>query len=636
MEPQQLGPYRVVRTLGRGGMGAVYAAVHLETDEPAALKVLSPMLAEEPDFRQRFEAEIETLKRLYHPNIVQLFGFGEQDGQLFYAMELVDGVSLDDELGQGRVFHWRQVAEIGIETCRALRHAHDRGITHRDIKPANLLWTRDRRIKLSDFGIAKLFGNTRLTATGNVLGTAEFMAPEQADGRPTGPRSDLYSLGCVFYCLLARRPPFRSRSLLEMLDKHRSAIPEPISQHVSGLPPEMDSLIAQLLEKDLEKRPPNPTLVARRLESMLKGGAPALDAPAKRPAPRSEQEFDLSPPDAPPGIPAGKHLPETRMAEESARAAAVPPGVTRPADQLPETKATSAFQAFERDGEPGALTGLAGQTQRQTTGRFIPVDREELGRTEPEPPPRPALISIQTWVLAASLTGIGLGAYYLLRPPTADALYDKINAATGDKKIDSLLAAKPRIEEFLTRFSDDSRAGQLRLYMREIELHNLERRFALRAKGMADTEGLLPVERAYVEAINQAWLNPDRGARLLQALVDLHQDRTDPSGPDGQCLELARRQLERLRQQLARSSVESLAEIEDRLQRADELSKTNPEVARSILQALVELYEEKSWAADAVRLARQRLAALKPSGPNAETPLKPKGLSSGASPTDAK
>src|SRR3990172_11896193 len=121
MEPEQLGPYRIVRTVGRGGMGAVYEGVHVETDEPAAVKVLSPTLSQEPDFRQRFEAEIETLKRLYHPNIVQLFGFGEQEGRLFYAMELVDGVSLEDEVQQGRVFVWRDVARLGIEVCRALR-----------------------------------------------------------------------------------------------------------------------------------------------------------------------------------------------------------------------------------------------------------------------------------------------------------------------------------------------------------------------------------------------------------------------------------------------------------------------------------------------------------------------------------
>ncbi len=141
MQPDHLGPYRIVRPLGRGGMGAVYEGVNGETGESAAVKILAGSLAGEEGFRQRFEAEIEALRMLRHPNIVRLFGFGEQEGFLYYAMELVDGPSLEQELRNGRRFTWLETARIGIETCRALRHAHDRGIIHRDIKPANLLLT---------------------------------------------------------------------------------------------------------------------------------------------------------------------------------------------------------------------------------------------------------------------------------------------------------------------------------------------------------------------------------------------------------------------------------------------------------------------------------------------------------------
>ena len=144
-------------------------------------------LAHEPDFRHRFEAEIETLRKLNHPHIVRLFGFGEQDEHLFYAMELVAGSSLEEELSRGRAFSWREVLRIGIDLARALRHAHDRGVVHRDIKPSNLLLTADEEVKLSDFGIARLFGSMRHTMAGSVLGTAEFMSPEQADGRPVEP-----------------------------------------------------------------------------------------------------------------------------------------------------------------------------------------------------------------------------------------------------------------------------------------------------------------------------------------------------------------------------------------------------------------------------------------------------------------
>ena len=232
MEIERLGPYQIVGMLGRGGMGAVYKAVHRETGEPAAVKLLSADLAQEEGFRSRFEAEIETLRKLHHPNIVRLFGFGEQEGQLFYAMELVDGNSLEEELRRGRRFDWREVTRIGIETCRALRHAHDRGVIHRDIKPGNLLLAADGRVKLSDFGIARLFGYSRLTSAGNVLGTAEYMAPEQAAGQPVDARADLYSLGALMYALLARRPVFRGKSLPEMLHKQRYEQPEPIRKHV--------------------------------------------------------------------------------------------------------------------------------------------------------------------------------------------------------------------------------------------------------------------------------------------------------------------------------------------------------------------------------------------------------------------
>ena len=164
-------------------MGTVYEGVHAETGEPAAVKLLAESLVHEPDFRHRFEAEIETLRKLNHPNIVRLFGFGEEGEHLFYAMELVTGSSLEKELGRGRIFSWREVLGIGIELAQALRHAHDRGVIHRDIKPGNLLLTAEGQVKLSDFGIARLFGSRGQTTAGSVLGTAEFMAPEQADGR---------------------------------------------------------------------------------------------------------------------------------------------------------------------------------------------------------------------------------------------------------------------------------------------------------------------------------------------------------------------------------------------------------------------------------------------------------------------
>ena len=192
---ETLGPYRIGKRIGVGGMGEVYEAIHVDTDQAAAIKLLSPALAGTEDFRDRFAAEIDSLRILNHAHIVKLFGFGEQEGMLYYAMEFVQGRTLESEILAGRRFTWREVTTIGIQICKALKHAHDHGVIHRDLKPANLLLTADDNIKLLDFGIARLFGASNLTSVGGVLGTADYMSPEQADGRPVNDRCDQYALG---------------------------------------------------------------------------------------------------------------------------------------------------------------------------------------------------------------------------------------------------------------------------------------------------------------------------------------------------------------------------------------------------------------------------------------------------------
>lgn len=710
MNPEQLGPYRIVGLLGRGGMGAVYRGVHVDTDEPAAIKVLAAGLADEEGFRQRFEAEIETLRKLYHPNIVQLFGFGEQDGVLFYAMELVEGSSLEEELRRGRRFEWREVARLGIQICRALRHAHDRGVVHRDIKPANLLLSADGRVKLSDFGIARLFGYTRLTAAGSVLGTVEYMAPEQADGRAVGPRADLYSLGGVFFALLARRPPFRARSLAEMLEKHRTATPEPVRRFAPETPVEFECLIAELLEKDPNKRVANATLVARRLEAMLRAlgerepGLLAGRAPGDSALPGVA-------PGGQAGVGGGK-LPPTRLADESPPASLrdeTPEGValTLPAPTMPfqgaegadavqgrgsagptvvePTGAIGPAAAPQRGPEPadrsapsaqflaaglaptvadqcapvagaeglraeagipgGQMPGPAASlpptreasavmpagapapaaTDRTEPGKtaargtFVALAEGDLDRYEPERP-RPALISLHTWVLVIALLALGGGTWYLLRPLSADDLYERIARRTQDKSVDGYLREERQIDEFLSRFPTDPRAEQLRRFRREIELYRLQRKLELRAKGRATGEGLLPIERAYIRAINLAQIDPEEGLARLEALLDLYKDRSQWSGPAAECLELARRHRDHLRRQLEGVAADTLSELEVRLARAEELEATDPGTAAAICRAVIVLYQDKAWAAEAVHKAQQILAAAQPAAQEQANP----------------
>ena len=265
--PERFGPFILERLLGRGGMGAVYRAKHEETGQTVAVKTLLTPLESE---RERFEAEISTLKLLRHENIVKLYGFGQEDGVLYYAMEYVDAPSLATLLKRGRRFTWEEAVYIGVSVCRALKHAHDRGVVHRDVKPANVLLLDDGVVKITDYGIAQYFGSSRLTGANQVVGTIEYMAPEQAKAGPLTPRADLYSLGALLYALLTGEPPYRARSLPELLRRYNEETPESIRRARPEAPNVLDAFLRELLQISPEKRPGDARLVGRRLEGILK------------------------------------------------------------------------------------------------------------------------------------------------------------------------------------------------------------------------------------------------------------------------------------------------------------------------------------------------------------------------------
>ena len=264
---ERFGPFVLERLLGRGGMGAVYRAKHRETGQTVAVKTLLTPLESE---RERFEAEISTLKLLRHENIVKLHGFGQENGVLYYAMEYVDAPSLATLLKRGRRFSWEEVVYVGVAVCRALKHAHDRGVIHRDVKPANILLLDDGVVKVTDYGIAQYFGSSRLTGANQVVGTIEFMAPEQAQAGPLTPRTDVYALGALLYALLTGAPPYRARTLPELLRRHREETPESIRRARPEAPNVLDAFLRERLQILTEKRPGDARLVGRRLEGILK------------------------------------------------------------------------------------------------------------------------------------------------------------------------------------------------------------------------------------------------------------------------------------------------------------------------------------------------------------------------------
>jgi serine/threonine-protein kinase len=277
MSEDRLGRWVLDRELGHGGMGRVYLAHDADHPERrAAVKVLSAELAAHAGSVQRFEREIKVLGTLSHPNVVQFYEAGAHDGLLYYAMEYVEGRDFADLLAERGRLPWAEVLDLAIQACAALKHAHDHGFIHRDIKPSNLL-RADRHgeapdapavVKLTDFGVAHAFADKHLTRTGAVVGTAEYLSPEQAEGKPATKRSDLYSLGCVLYTLLCGRNPFRGENVPDLLHKHRYAQFDPPRKVVPGLPHEIDEVVRELLEKDPEDRPPDAGMLQRRLETM--------------------------------------------------------------------------------------------------------------------------------------------------------------------------------------------------------------------------------------------------------------------------------------------------------------------------------------------------------------------------------
>ncbi len=268
--PATIGPYFIERKLGSGGMGTVYLGRHRETDEFAAVKLLPASMAREAGFVARFDREIAAMKQLTNPHIVELYENGEDLGSYFYTMEFVDGETLADRLEREGRLPWREVIDYAVQVCSALKAAHNAGIIHRDLKPSNLLIGKDGTIKLTDFGVAQVFASGKLTVTGGILGTAEYMSPEQAQGKRATKQSDLYSLGAVMYVMLTGRPPFTGKTALDIIQKHRFSQFDSVKRLVPEVPFWLDEVVCQCLSKKQEDRYPDAYVLSLRLKEIPK------------------------------------------------------------------------------------------------------------------------------------------------------------------------------------------------------------------------------------------------------------------------------------------------------------------------------------------------------------------------------
>jgi serine/threonine-protein kinase len=234
-------------------MGSVYKAHDPVLDRMVAVKVMAEDAAAGPEGRERFLREAQSAARLNHPNIITVFELGEDAGQFFIVMELLEGDPLSRLIGQSASLPLRRKLGLMVQICEGLAFAHQRGVVHRDIKPANIFVLSQGQVKILDFGIARV-GTSELTRTGLLMGTPHYMSPEQARGRRTDQRSDIFSVGIVFYELLAGRKPFAGDDFFEVLEKVRSEDPPPLGEVVPELPPALVRAVHRTLSKDPASR----------------------------------------------------------------------------------------------------------------------------------------------------------------------------------------------------------------------------------------------------------------------------------------------------------------------------------------------------------------------------------------------
>jgi eukaryotic-like serine/threonine-protein kinase len=278
MSSKWIWPFELMDKLGEGGMGVVYRGRYVGNNRIVAVKLLPDDVAANENLVARFDRELEILKQLKHPHIVNCFGGVCESKQRFYAMELLEGGTLADLLKKRGRITWDHVIEYGLQMCSALDYAHARGVIHRDLKPGNFLLTKSGQLKLSDFGLATMIAAARITRAGKTAGTFQYMAPEQIQGKPAvSNKTDLYALGCVLFELLSGRTPFEGDNPASVLHAHLKEPPPRVTAFCRDVPPELDQLIDDLLQKNPDTRPENAMVVSQRLDTILRPSRAGFD-----------------------------------------------------------------------------------------------------------------------------------------------------------------------------------------------------------------------------------------------------------------------------------------------------------------------------------------------------------------------
>ncbi|TWU03112.1 serine/threonine-protein kinase [Neorhodopirellula pilleata] len=670
-EFEYLGPYRIGNVIGRGGMGSVYEATHAKSGEVVAVKLIAQHVADDERFRRRFNGEIETLRRLRHPGIVRLIGYGEEAGRLFYSMELVHGESLQQRIREVKRMGWLPTVDIAIQVCSALKHAHDIGAIHRDLKPANLILTPANEVKLVDFGITKLFGYGEQTMAGSVLGTADYMAPEQADGGPVTPRTDLYALGSVMYAMMAGRSPFAGKKLTQVIESLKNERAVPLELINPDIPHEVVEIVHHLLEKDPKRRPPTALSVMKRLKAtragLQRGRTVALESeltrggdllgPSEPPTPESDTHHSHLT-DAGKVGGGGVQSPNSdtstenrRHAENGSRVHSKKPSGNVSDESIGDdpliiqgdpdftNEALPPTRSSEMETSAGETDFVTGHPETPKT-RFQSIDSDEqastfLGRLDT--PHSSTHVWVQWASVAAMVAILGGGVYLFARAvatPTADELFASIEAAEADG---NLTLHENQIERFLIHYAQDDRIEQVRRWESQADLERTLKRIAAAARRAGGIERLEPATQSFYKAMAMressidaartqliAWLNvfaPRSGPGELDDANNLVEENAKPPAGSTPVDELRRRMRDRETgrlAELAREELERLVQSDASPSRLDErlialrerlaVAESLPKDAKErMILSLIQLYLDEPWAAPVIQQAKGML-----------------------------
>lgn len=391
MDGTPFGRYRLVALLGRGGMGEVWRAHDTETDRVVAIKLLPASLSADEEFQQRFRREAHAAARLNDPHVIPIHHYGEINGQLYVDMRLIEGRDLETVLADGPLDPARAVRIIE-QVARALNAAHKVGLIHRDIKPSNILLDADDFAYLIDFGIARALDETRMTKSGNTIGTFQYIAPERLDDRAEeDARADIYSLACVLYESLTGHPPFPGHTMAHLVNAHLYMPPPRPSTTQSDVPEEVDDVIATGMAKDPDQR------YATTIE-LANAARDAITDPIARPTPIPAQTpHGLRPISGPPPAARTKY----RQPDPPSTPSAPPPSQQKP----PPSSSAPAAIPYPSEPRTPAMADV-GSTWQQP---FQPA---------PTPPPRrrPGLIAAIVAAVVVITSGIiGITSYVLLK-----------------------------------------------------------------------------------------------------------------------------------------------------------------------------------------------------------------------------